>query len=213
MVLFAPLLAGPVRAQNVELLVGHQRATQDVMFFTFFELPARGEGQPSRSDLLVFFRARAGVGYQAADSAPQFGLTSALSWNPAVLHGFAPVLVGQVFNKGPVAKAGIQYARVSRQLTVFSWVVSELKRTPSVDVFALGRWLHPLGELLALVFHVEALASFPTSAEQPFAFTERVRVGLQVHRVQLGPGLDVGHVGRGDFSHTLNVGGFVRVEL
>ncbi|MCA2978671.1 MAG: hypothetical protein INH41_07300 [Myxococcaceae bacterium] len=210
---FVALLAGPARAQNVEVFVGHQRATLDVMFFKFFELPARGGQEPSRSDVLFFFRARAGVGYQAADGAPQFGLTSALSWNPSLLKGFAPVLVGQVFNRGPVAKAGVQYARVSRQLTAFSWVVSELQRTPAVDVFALVRAVHPLSELLALFFQVEALASFPTHAEQPFSFTERARVGLQLHRVQLGPALDVSHVGRGEFVHTLNVGGFARVEF
>lgn len=151
------LLALPARAQNVEFLVGTQRATQDVMFFKFFQRPSTTEGEPSKSDVLFFFRARAGLGYEAAAGAPQFGLTSALSWNPPALQGLAPVLVGQAFDRGLFAKAGLQYAHVTRNTTIFSWVVSALSRQPSIDVFVLGRYVHPLTELLGLFLQAEAL--------------------------------------------------------
>jgi hypothetical protein len=206
------MVASDASAQNVEFFVGHERATEDVMFFKFFERPGDSP-QVSRSDLLFFFRARASAVYGDEDGTPQFGLTSAISWNPPALGGLAPVLVGQALSKGLFAKAGIQYARVTRQWTVFSWVVSSLQEGPSVDVFALGRYVHPLGEVLGLFVQAEALATFPTRTDEPLSFTERVRLGLKVHRLQFGPGLDVGHTGRGDFNHTFNAGGFARVEF
>ncbi len=205
------MVASDASAQNVEFFVGHDRATEDVMFFKFFERP--GDSPQARSDVLFFFRARASAGYGDEDSPPLFGLTSAISWNPPALGGLAPVLVGQALSKGLFAKAGIQYARVTRQWTVFSWVVSSLEEGPSVDVFALGRYVHPLGEVLGLFIQAEALATFPTQADEPLSFTERVRLGLKVHRFQFGSGLDVGHTGRGEFNHTFNAGGFARVEF
>lgn len=107
----------------------------------------------------------------------------------------------------------MQYALARAQLTVFSWVVAELKLQPAVDVFVLARYVHPLGEFLGLFLQVEALATIVTQMAQPLSFTERARVGIQVHRFQLGPGLDVTQAGRGTFTSTLNVGGFARVEF
>jgi hypothetical protein len=207
------LASPPAHAQSVELLAGNKKATQDVMFFRFFEGPAAATGKPTRSDVLFFFRARASTGYASPDTAPQFGLTSALSYNPAVLGGFAPVLVAQAFNRGVFPKAGVQYAHVTPHLVFFSWLTSELEARPTLDYFLLARYTHPLGDLLGLFAQVESVNALPTDPDATFTFIERARLGLQVHRFQVGPALDVTSVGRGSFTHTLNVGGFLRFEL
>jgi len=116
------------------------------MFFTFFMKPAPPGETAVRSDVLFFFRARASVDYAMTDTSnlPQFGLTSAVSYKSAGLERTGagprrPDVQPRMF-----AKAGVQFARTGRRATVFSWLVCEADRQPVVDVFILGRYVHPL---------------------------------------------------------------------
>ena len=214
-VLVAVLWAGQARAQALETFGGHARATEDVMFFTFFKKPAPAGEAPVRSDVLFFFRARASVDYAMTDTSnlPQFGLTSAVSYNPRSWKGLAPVFVVQVLNRGVFAKAGVQFARTGRRATVFSWLVCETDRQPVVDVFILGRYVHPLNGAIGLFLQGESVNAFPTAAADQYSFTQRVRVGVQVYRFQFGPGVDVTHIGRATYTTTTNIGAFVRYEF
>jgi hypothetical protein len=207
--------AAPARAQVLETFVGHERVTEDVMFFKFFMKPAPPGEAPAPSDVLFFFRARAAVDYAMAGTStlPQFGLTSAVSYNPQVLRGFAPVFVVQLFNRGAFAKAGVQYARTSRRTTVFSWVVCETDRRPVVDVFVLARYVHPLTGATGIVLQAESVNGLPTVSAGQYSFTQRVRVGLQLQRWQFGPGLDVTRTGRTTYSTTTNAGLFARYDF
>jgi hypothetical protein len=223
LVVCAGLSAGEAQAQTVEAFGGSQKTTLDVMFFKFFLLPkttkteaaasAEATAEVPRSNFLFFFRARAAVGYRDPDTLPQFGLTSAVSYNHPVLKGFAPVAVGQIFNRGVFPKAGVQFAKVDKKFTIFTWLVCETLPAPVLDYFLLARYTLTLTDLLGLYFQVESINAFPTDAGQAFSFTERARFGLQIHRWQIGPGVDFSHVGRNAFTHSFNVGGFVRYEF
>nr|MCU0367746.1 hypothetical protein [Cyclobacteriaceae bacterium] len=111
----------------VEVFAGHEKTTFDLMFFKFFK---NSSGADSR--WLFFNRNRASMDYDQTATAnlPQFGFTEALSYNHKALKGIAPVLIAQMFNRGVYAKGGVQYAVVRKNLTVFSWVVSEIKSEP-----------------------------------------------------------------------------------
>lgn len=206
----AVLLPGPALALSVEALAGHERSSVDLMFFRFF--PA---GAEDRSDFLLFQRARGSFGYTPADpaDAAQLGITTAVSWNPAALRGVAPVLVGQVLTAGPVAKAGVQYARPTERFTVFGWAVAELAPTPTIDVFALARLRVPVGERLAVGGAVEALVTVPTDPDDPLSLVERARVGVGRGGWQVGPGLDLAQYRADGWTLTWNLGGFVRHDF
>jgi hypothetical protein len=55
--------------------------------------------------------------------------------------------------------------------------------------------------------------ALPTAARDPYSFTARARVGVQIRRWQFGPGMDVTRAGRTSFTNTLNIGGFVRHDF
>jgi hypothetical protein len=215
LVLGACLFATTAGAQTLELFGGHERATEDVMFFKFFLRPKPPTGEAMRSDVLFFFRARVGADYAMTEtsSLPQFGLTSALSYNPKAWRGFAPVAVVQVFNQGVFPKAGVQFVHSSARTTVFSWIVCETLARPTIDLFALARHVKPLDGAVGLFVQGESVNALPTDAARSFSFTIRARVGLQWHRWQFGPGVDVTSAGRKTFTRTTNVGGFARYEF
>lgn len=217
----APLLllgaltgAPPARATPVEVFGGHQRTTFDTLYVHAFR-KRKVEGAEAASEWLLFFRARVGFAYTGteAERLPQFGLTAAVSYNPRVLHGLGVVVVGQAFNTGPVAKAGVQGVRVRDDHTVFGWVVVEIGPRPAIDGFVLGRYVHPLGERYGAAFQAEALLVFPTDPARPFSFTERLRTGFQIDRWQLGPGIDLQQLGRDAFTFTVNAGGYLRYDF
>ena len=53
----------------------------------------------------------------------------------------------------------------------------------------------------------------PTAAADQYSFTQRVRIGVQVHRWQFGPGVDLTRIGRATYARTTNIGAFVRYEF
>lgn len=194
----------------IEVFAGHQRTTIDLMFFRFFK-NKKGENSP----WLFFNRNRASVDYRMTQTAylPQFGFTEAISYNHPKLKGFAPVVVGQVLSWGVYPKAGLQYAHVKPQLTVFSWLVCETWNQPHLDYFLLLRYTPKLSEKLHLFTQLESLNTFPTVAQQALQFTQRLRLGLKIKAFQGGAGADFTQSGRQSFVATYNIGGFVRYEF
>lgn len=208
-ILFSVLSTVVAGAQiPVEVFVGKERWTIDAMFFQYFK------GDSSTSELLFFHRTRASIDHtsQSSERPPQFGFTEAVSYNHAGLGGFAPVAVVQIFNNGAFTKAGMQFAALSANSTLFSWAVAELQSNPSVDVFILYRYKPMIGAL-QFFLQAESLNVVPTLENAQFRFTQRLRAGMITQRWQYGIGADLFQQGRTDFISTTSIGGFLRYEF
>jgi hypothetical protein len=205
------LYCGIAAAQlPVEVFAGDKKATGDIMFFRFFK---NGEGVDSK--FLFFNRNRVSIDYRMTDTTylPQFGFTEAVSYNPKTLKGLAPVVVASINNKGLYPKAGIQYAKVDKKYTVFSWVVAETDHDPMIDFFLLLRYTPKLTEKSDLFTQLELLNVFPTASQNNYSFTQRLRLGLKRKVVQFGVGVDLNQSGRDNLAVTENTGGFIRYEF
>lgn len=194
----------------VEVFAGDKKATVDIMFFKFFK---NKEGQYSK--FLFFNRNRSSIDYEMTKTTnlPQFGFTEAISYNNQKLGGFAPVLVASILNRGVYPKAGIQFAKIKKNYTIFSWVVAETVKEPNIDFFFLGRYTPKLTEKLNLFSQIELVNAFPIVEQNYFSFTQRLRLGLKIREVQFGAGLDLLQFGRNNFTKTENLGGFLRYEF
>ncbi len=191
----------------VELMVGHKKASIDLMFFKYIR-----NSREENTRWLFFSRARASVDYTMTSTTnlPAFGLTEAISYNPRSWKGFAPVAVVQVFNRGVFPKAGMQFAHIGHTLTVFSWLVSETLRNPDIDYFLMLRYTPGIGGPWRAFTQLELVNSFPTDGSSPFSFTQRFRLGIMRSQFQYGLALDLGFSGRRDFGSTQNAGAFFR---
>jgi len=194
----------------VEVFAGHKKTTVDIMFFKFFK---NKEGQNSK--FLFFNRNRTSIDYLMTETTnlPQFGFTEAFSYNHEKLKGFAPVVVASVLNRGVFPKAGIQFAKIKKHYTIFSWIVAETLKEPYIDFFVLARYTPKLTEKLNLFSQVELVNAFPTAIHDNYSFTQRFRLGLALGEFQFGAGLDLTQLGRNDFTKTENFGGFLRYEF
>lgn len=194
----------------VEIFAGNQRTTVDIMFFKFIK-----SKDGDNSKFLFFNRNRAGIDHMMADTKnlPLFGFTEALSYNHKKLKGIAPVVVASILNSGVFPKAGIQYANVKKDYTIFSWVVSEIVKEPNIDFFFLGRYTPKLSNDLHLFSQMELVNAFPTHELHNFSFTQRFRLGLKLKGFQFGGGLDLIQIGRSEFTKSKNIGGFLRYEF
>lgn len=204
-------LRGIATAQiPVEIFVGHERTTLDIMFFKFFL-----NDDNSHTPWLFFNRTRAGLDYRLTDTSyfPQFGFTEAFSYNHPSLNGFAPVGVVQILNRGIFPKVGIQYANISTDATLFSWVVVETRQRPAIDVFLLARFTPKITDIWRLFTQIELINALPTEGQALFSFIQRGRVGVQYRSFQWGVGADITLTGKSAFAHTANIGLFVRHEF
>lgn len=194
----------------VEIFGGHEKTTVDIMFFKYFK---NNQGENSR--WLFFNRNRASIDYRMTKTTylPQFGFTEAISYNHEKLKGFAPVVVGQVLSGGVFPKAGIQYAHINKNITVFTWFVSEIHSNPDIDFFLLFRYTPKISEKLNLYTQFETGNIFPTSSKENFNFTQRLRLGLSIKSYQFGTGVDFNQTGNNTYTKIHNVGGFIRHEF
>jgi hypothetical protein len=194
----------------VEVFTGYKKATVDIMFFKFLK---NKEGLNSK--FLFFNRNRASIDYAMTQTTnlPQFGFTEAFSYNHEKLKGFAPVVVASILNRGVYPKAGIQFAKIEKDYTIFSWIVAETLKEPNVDFFLLARYTPKLTKKINLFSQIELVNAFPTDEKNNFAFTQRLRLGLKIKEFQFGAGLDLTQLGRNDFTKSENLGGFLRYEF
>jgi hypothetical protein len=191
----------------VEVFVGHERSTIDIMFFRFFK---NSSGEQSR--FLFFNRNRAAIDYEMTSTSylPQFGFTEAISYNHPKLRGFAPVAVVQVFNSGVYPKAGIQYYRMKGNFTIFTWLISETLSQPAIDYYLLSRYEPKLTSKLGLFTQVELLNAFQTDPGRSKNFVQRFRVGLKTNAWQYGVGADLAQSEGNDYKLQSNAGIFLR---
>lgn len=210
-VFFLLLGAANLGAQiPVEIFVGHERSTFDVLFFRYLK---NHDGQNSR--WLFFNRNRASIDYRITSTQflPQYGFTEALSYNIPTWKGIAPVLVAQLLNRGIYPKTGLQYARVSKTLTVFGWVVTETRQKPNLDLFILARYTPSISEKIQLFSQIELVNAFPTVSLGSYSFIQRARLGLKMKDWQYGLGADLTRTGHENWVTTQNIGVFLRHEF
>jgi hypothetical protein len=201
------LIRGVAVAQiPVEVFGGHKKTTLDIMFFKYFK-----DKSGNNSKFLFFNRNRASIDYQMTSTSflPQFGFTEAISFNHPKLKGFAPVTVGQLVGTGVYTKAGFQFAYLKKDILIFTWLVSETKRDPTIDIFFLGRFTPKLTEKINLFSQLELINAAPTMIEKNYLFTQRIRLGLKMKAFQFGIGADFTQ----SISKTENLGLFLRYEF
>jgi hypothetical protein len=194
----------------VEFFAGDKKAGIDIMFFRFIK-----ESDEKNSDFLFFSRARGVADYQMTKSTnlPSFGLTEAISYNPKAFYGFAPVAVLQFFNSGVFPKAGVQYALQKKNLTLFTWLVTETLKDPNMDYFLLLRYTPALNDHINLYTQLECNNTLPLQQQNKYNFVQRLRLGMMLQQWQFGLAADFSQNGRGTFITTTNTGIFLRMEL
>lgn len=204
----ALLIRGAAFSQiPVELFMGNEKATFDLMFFKYFK---NGKGENSR--FLFFNRNRVSVDYRMtpAEWLPQFGFTEAVSYNHPLLKGFAPVAVGQVFNTGVYPKAGIQFYKSMGNFTLFTWLITETLSKPMIDYYLLSRFEPSFTAKLGLFIQAEFVNGFRTDPEKNNIFVQRFRLGLKTQAWQYGIGSDFTEAEYDNYSFRYNTGIFVR---
>ncbi len=194
----------------VEVFGGNEKTTIDILFFKYIR-----NKEEKNSKFLFFNRNRMSIDYRQTSTAylPTFGFTEAISYNHPKLKGFAPVALVQIFNAGFFPKAGIQYFYGKKEFTFFSWVVTEMKNTPTIDFFMLTRFEPKLSEKVNLFTQLELINPFPTNEIENYSFTQRIRVGIKMTEWQFGFGSDFNEFGRASFTNTSNIGAFIRYEF
>lgn len=209
------ILGTRLKAQiPVEIFGGHEKTTVDIMFFKYFK--NNQENTVNKQSRLLFFnRNRASIDYRMTQNTylPQFGFTEAISYNHEKLKGFAPVIVFQILSWGVYPKAGVQYAHMNKNMTIFTWLVCETLDKPNLDYFLLFRYTPKLSEKLNLFTQVESVNTLPTTSATNFNFTQRLRLGLSVKSYQFGAGTDFNQTGNNTYTRINNVGGFIRHDF
>ncbi len=213
LVIFTALLLlwrGAVAQIAVEVFGGSKKTTVDVMFFKFFK-----NKEMQHSKWLFFNRNRSSIDYKMThtNTLPQFGFTEAISYNDQRLIGFAPVVVASVLNSGVYPKAGFQFSKVKSNYTIFSWLVAEILKQPTVDFFFLGRYTPKLTDQFNLFTQIELINAFPTAKNTSLTLIQRARLGLKIKACQFGLGTDFSAMGKTQFTNTQNMGGFLRFEF
>jgi hypothetical protein len=206
------LFANISKAQHIpiEVFGGDKRATIDVLFAKYVK-----NKKNEKSNSFFFSRSRATVDYKMTTTTnlPQFAFTEAISYDFKGLHGFAPVAVVQLFNRGVYPRAGIRYLKLKTNFTFFGWTVIDVLKNPTVDVFILTRYTPRLSEKLKLYSQVELINDFPTQSTTSMNFTQRLRFGLQTGLVSFGAATDLNETGRERFTTITNTGFFLRYEF
>ncbi|NBW36330.1 MAG: hypothetical protein EBR30_15190 [Cytophagia bacterium] len=205
------LIGGETFSQiPIELFLGHEKATLDVMFFKYIK-----NNEQENSKFLFFNRNRTSIDYDQTSTSrlPSFGFTEAVSFNHPALKSFAPVAVVQVLNSGLYPKAGIQYFFHKKDFTFFSWLVCETLKQPNIDFFILSRYEPHLTQHLSLFLQLESFSARPTTTEDMQQYLQRLRLGLKINTWQFGLGGDFNQAGNKYFSNTHNLGVFVRHEF
>ena len=197
------LSGGIAKAQSVETYAGHKRAGVDLMWFNYFK-----NKKNERTPFLFFSRNRASTDYDNSPTA--FGSTNAVSFN--FRNGIGLVAVGSFLNAGFTPKAGVQFVRMKGDFLFFGWLVADLKKEGSLDLFGLFRYQPKLNERWRLFSQVELFPVYNPEKEL-WNLTQRLRLGTKYRAWAAGFMADFNQSGADDFVKTKNLGGFLRVDF
>ncbi|TDM00427.1 MAG: hypothetical protein C4K58_04255 [Flavobacteriaceae bacterium] len=192
-----------IYSQSVETYAGNNRAGVDLMWFKKF----KNEKQES-TPILFFSRNRASVDYHNSPTA--FGSTNAISYN--FENGFGFVAVGSFLNSGFTPKLGVQYFKQKGDFMFFGWLVGDMEKEGSLDLFGLFRYQPKIGENLKLFSQAELFPVYSPSSEA-WNLTERLRLGLKYQDFAGGLMADFNQIGKNSFQSTQNIGVFLRHEF
>lgn len=190
-------------AQSVELYAGHERAGVDILWYRFLQ-----NKEAQSTPFLFFSRTRASTTYENAPTA--FGTTNAISYN--FKNGLGVVGVGSFLNGGFTPKAGIQLVKAKGDLLFFGWLVADLKKEGSLDLFGLVRWQPTLYRDWRLFSQAELFPVY-TPSRAFWSLTQRFRLGTKNHHWGAGVMADFNQMGRETFTRTNNIGGFLRHDF
>jgi hypothetical protein len=194
---------GTAFSQSVETYAGHKRAGVDLLWFNYF---AKQTGE--KTPLLFFSRNRASTDYDNSPTA--FGSTNAVSYN--FKSGLGLVAVGSFVNAGFVPKSGVQFVKMKGDFLFFGWLVADLKKAGSMDLFGLFRWQPKLNDQWRLFSQLELFPIYKPENEF-WNITQRFRLGAKYHAWTLGFMADFNQSGDDDFVKSMNLGGFLRHDF
>jgi hypothetical protein len=197
------LATGTAFSQSVETYAGHERAGVDLLWFRYF-----AKQNSEKTPLLFFSRNRASTDWDNAPTA--FGSTNAVSYN--FKSGLGLVAVGSFLNTGFTPKAGLQYVKMKGDFLFFGWLVADLKKKGSVDLFGLFRYSPKLKGDWRLFSQAELFPVYNPDSEV-WSLTQRLRLGAKYHTWAVGFMADFNQIGNEDFVKTKNVGGFLRHDF
>lgn len=202
--LFIWLLHGiQALAQMAEVYGGNKRSGVDIIWFKYFR-----NQQKENSAFLFFSRNRASADYKQSPTA--FGSTNAVSYN--FKNGIGIVAVGSFLNSGFVPKTGIQYFKAKKDFVCFGWLVADLKKKGHVDLFGLFKYTPKMSEQWRLFCQAELFPVYQPATGY-WNLTQRFRLGGKYAAWAGGLMLDLNQSGRIEFTHTHNVGGFIRYDF
>jgi hypothetical protein len=195
--------ATTVFSQSVETYAGHKRAGVDLMWFKYIK-----NKKDEKTPFLFFSRNRASTDYENTPTA--FGSTNAVSYN--FKNGLGLVAVGSFVNAGLTPKAGVQYVKMQGDFLFFGWLVADLKKEGSVDLFGMFRWQPKLKEQWRLFSQLELFPVY-NPASGFLSLTQRLRLGGKYRSWTAGLMADFNQSGVENFTRTNNVGGFLRHDF
>lgn len=190
-------------AQNLEYYAGHKRTGVDVMWFKNFK-----DAKDKKTPFLFFSRNRASTDYHGAPTS--FGSTNAVSYN--LKNGLGVVGVASFLNAGFTPKAGIQYFRQKGSFMFFGWLVTDLKKNGSADLFGLFRYVPAINSQWKIFSQLELFPVYNPSLKF-WNLTQRVRLGTKYHLWAAGLMLDLNQQGKIKFTTYENIGGFLRYDF
>lgn len=192
-----------VIAQSVETYAGHKRIGVDLMWFKNFK-----NTKDERTPFLFFSRNRASTDYKNAPTA--FGSTNAISYN--FKNGLGIVTVASFFNAGFTPKAGVQFVKTKSDFMFFGWLVADLKKEGTIDLFGMFRYQPTINDNWKGFGQLELFPVYNPTAEI-WNITQRLRLGARYHALAGGLMADFNQTGKDNFTKTNNIGGFLRCEF
>ncbi|MBL7814360.1 MAG: hypothetical protein JNL70_05065 [Saprospiraceae bacterium] len=190
-------------AQSAETYAGHKRIGVDLMWFKNFK-----NTKEERTPFLFFSRNRASTDYKNTPTA--FGSTNAVSYN--FKNGLGIVVVASFVNTGFISKSGVQLVKTKGDFLYFGWLVADLKKGGSVDLFGLFRYQPKINEKWRAFGQLELFPVYNLTSEI-WNITQRLRLGAKYHTWAGGFMADFNQSGKDNFTKTNNLGGFWRYEF
>jgi hypothetical protein len=190
-------------AQMLETYVGDKRSGVDVIWYKNFK--------NTKEELTPFkYFSRNRASFDNKNTTPIFGSVNAVSYN--LKNGIGAVTVGTFGSQQFVPKLGLQYGKITKDLLLFSWLVTDLKEKGGIDWFLLVRYQPKINEKWKCLLQSEFFTVYNPTTKLTNA-TQRARMGFKYMAWGAGFMADLNQVGLREFKTTTNFGGFLRYDF
>lgn len=193
-----------------EIFVGNKKTSADVLFFKWFK-NHDGKNTP----WLLFNRSRGVIDYSqtTTENLPQMGIVNAISYNLKQLKGFAPVINVTILNRGVLGRAGVQFYKKKKALTLFTWLVYDIVDNSALDFYVLTRFEPKINNKWGVFSQLELINAFAMQEGKANTHVQRIRLGLKRNLWQFGFGADNSQFNNSNFFKNNNAGIFIRHEF